>query len=77
MERGLYLNREEMHQICSRCRDNPHITAYGLEEYWKQSRCPTCPLRRTGRRDRKEYFKKYYQEKTKKKRQEARKNDNN
>lgn len=38
--------------------------------------CEDCPMTRTGKRDRKAYFQRYYQEVTKKKKQEARANEN-
>lgn len=65
MERGKYLTWEEIRDLCARrCQGPARSPLY----------CEGCPIMREGRRDRTEYFKKYYQEKTKKKRQEARQN---
>lgn len=62
MERGKYLTAEEIRHLCT------YLCGKGI---YGSLFCAGCPVKREGRRDRTEYFKKYYQEKTKKKRQEA------
>lgn len=61
MERGKYLTQDEIATLCNK------YCGARTETY-----CEGCPILREGRRDRTDYYKKYYLEKTKKKRQEAR-----